>query len=281
MDNNKKEFQGWIYYIKNKVNGKMYVGKTNNFRRRYREHFRSSFESCPKLQRAFIKYGKENFEMVSIVTFRAISVKVLNKVLNTLEIIYIKKFDSFNTGYNTTLGGEGLWGHTFTKEHRQNLSKAMKGKAVAESTKEILRQYALKQDHSWKNKPILQYSLDGIFIREFISAKVASETLGLEGGIWSSLHDPKTHDYNYLWRFKTSEDFPIFIEPYKHSCAKTVYHYSKEHILLGTYNSPAQAFRKTGIKVQTIIASAHIEHKNSRKDYWSYRKEVAMLLPFI
>ena len=274
MDNT-KEFQGWIYYIKNKVNGKMYIGKTNNFKRRYKEHFKREFDACPKLQRAFTKYGRMNFDMETIVTFKATSEKVLNKILNTLEVVYIKKFDSYNSGYNTTLGGDGLCGHTFTKEHRLKLSMARKGKTTKESTKEILRQYALKQDHSWKNKPVLQYSLDGIFIREFKSSKEAMESLGLKGKIWKSLNNSKIQNYNYLWRFKITNNFPIFIEPYKHKKAKTVYHYSKEHILLGSYSSPAQAFRKTGIKVHTILASAHIEHKNTRKDYWTYNKEVA------
>ena len=79
--------QGWIYTITNKVNGKMYVGKTNNFKRRQYKHFHQ--EECPILKRAFTKYGLENFEMVPIVTFTAINHEVLDKVLDFLECLYI------------------------------------------------------------------------------------------------------------------------------------------------------------------------------------------------
>lgn len=55
-----------IYQIKNLVNNKIYIGKTNNFERRYKEHFSESYrnrESNKVLYQAFQKYGKENFEM--------------------------------------------------------------------------------------------------------------------------------------------------------------------------------------------------------------------------
>lgn len=49
---------------------------------------------------ALYKYGIENF------TFKQI-VECDISELNELEIFYIKKYDTFNNGYNLTLGGEG------------------------------------------------------------------------------------------------------------------------------------------------------------------------------
>ena len=58
-----------IYQIKNLVNGKIYIGKTNDFERRYKEHFSEKYrkhESNKILYKAFEKYGNENFIMTII-----------------------------------------------------------------------------------------------------------------------------------------------------------------------------------------------------------------------
>lgn len=55
--------------------------------------------------------------------------------LNELEIMYIEKYDSFNNGYNSTKGGDGvtgckhtgMYGKKYTDEHRKKLSESHKG----------------------------------------------------------------------------------------------------------------------------------------------------------
>lgn len=96
---------GYIYSIINKVNGKRYIGKTINLDHRIYCHFndlRKNEHHSHKLQRAFNKYGEENF---------IVEVKEYNVPLETdlyqLEIDTIKKYDSYYNGYNETLGGEG------------------------------------------------------------------------------------------------------------------------------------------------------------------------------
>lgn len=94
-----------IYYFKNKINGKYYVGQSVNLGRRYSRHKRfSNKEQHPssetKLYRAFRKYGFDNFEY-----------KILEECerdeLNEREKFYIEKYDSVFNGYNLTLGGDG------------------------------------------------------------------------------------------------------------------------------------------------------------------------------
>jgi group I intron endonuclease len=55
-----------IYKITNLINNQCYIGKTNNFERRKKDHFRLAFTEGHKeynktLYRAIRKYGQENF----------------------------------------------------------------------------------------------------------------------------------------------------------------------------------------------------------------------------
>ena len=97
-----------IYKITNKINEKIYIGKTiRTLEKRKEEHIKAAKENKNFiLSRAINKYGIENFEF-----------EILEEVddennLSLLEQNYIKKFNSyigFNdcNGYNMTLGGEG------------------------------------------------------------------------------------------------------------------------------------------------------------------------------
>jgi hypothetical protein len=50
----------------------------------------------------------------------------LTKLLNELEIKYIKQYDSFNNGYNLTLGGDSISGYKFSEESKKNRSEITK-----------------------------------------------------------------------------------------------------------------------------------------------------------
>ena len=76
--NMKTERLEYIYKIECKVNSKIYVGRTCNYKRRKTEHFRflKSGEHCNKyLQNAFNKYGQECFEFSVIEETNSTNVK--------------------------------------------------------------------------------------------------------------------------------------------------------------------------------------------------------------
>lgn len=96
---------GYIYQIINKANGKRYIGKTNDIERRLGRHFtelKGGYHHSIKLQRAYDKYGKDNFS----VTYE-IFTDITEEELAKKEMDYIMEYDSYENGYNETLGGEG------------------------------------------------------------------------------------------------------------------------------------------------------------------------------
>ena len=86
-----------IYMFKNKLNGKIYVGQSNNIERRYSQHKRAT-DNMP-FHKAVRKYGIDNFK------FRILKECEIDE-LNRWEIYYISKCNSLVPhGYNVTKGG--------------------------------------------------------------------------------------------------------------------------------------------------------------------------------
>jgi len=92
----------YIYKITNKTNKKSYIGQTTDYNRRFSEHKRRyKRDTKNHLYRAFKKYGLDNF-LFDVIDY--------GENYNELEKFYIEKYDSYNNGYNYTLGGEGTHG---------------------------------------------------------------------------------------------------------------------------------------------------------------------------
>ena len=85
-----------IYMIENRINGKLYIGQTNNLSRRHKRHFsdlRANIHPNPHLQHSFNKYGEENFNFKIILCCE-------EDDLTYFEDFFIKFFNSKNYGYN-------------------------------------------------------------------------------------------------------------------------------------------------------------------------------------
>ena len=94
---------GHIYKIQNKINNKIYIGQTvKPVEKRFNQHknnYNKPYFSQLALYKAFNKYGLENF------TFEEIE-EVENSELDVREKYWINYYDSYNNGYNSTLGGK-------------------------------------------------------------------------------------------------------------------------------------------------------------------------------
>lgn len=95
-----------IYKYQNKINGKIYIGQSDNLERRYAQHIYDTTarpERGTGIDQAMAKYGRENF------TYEIIEYCDI-KELDERECYWIAYYDSYNNGYNKTPGGKSLHG---------------------------------------------------------------------------------------------------------------------------------------------------------------------------
>lgn len=98
----------YIYKVRNVINNKVYIGKTNtSVSLRWNRHIRDAFSTVDgyykydfKFYRAIRKYGWRNFEVTTIGEYP-------DNIISQKEVEYISIYDSYHKGYNSTLGGEG------------------------------------------------------------------------------------------------------------------------------------------------------------------------------
>jgi group I intron endonuclease len=111
---------GRIYKIINLINNKCYVGLTTlSLSERFKAHCERGRKDSSYVQTAIKKYGKQNFSIVEL------DVAFSKEELQSKEISWIKKLDTYNNGYNLTIGGESPF---LTPEIRAKISLSKKNK---------------------------------------------------------------------------------------------------------------------------------------------------------
>lgn len=92
---------GYIYRITNVINGKPYVGQSTDYESRWKSYKLLQCKGQPKIYKALKKYGVHNF------TFELITEAWSQEMLDTLETICIRLYNSMKMGYNCDEGGDG------------------------------------------------------------------------------------------------------------------------------------------------------------------------------
>lgn len=195
---------GTIYKLTSPSN-KCYIGQTINLVERKRALYNpNKYYSGHRLDNAIKKYGIENFQYEIIIQIVESSKEKLREKLDELEKFYIEKYDSYNNGYNMTLGGSGSNGCFQTEESKRKISEKAKGRKgsmlgrhLTEEQKNKISNFAKtrtgeknpfygkthSEEAKWKigranSIPILQLDLNENVITEFPSAKDAARSLG-------------------------------------------------------------------------------------------------------
>lgn len=162
-----------IYKIISPSN-KIYIGQSINCNSRINNY--KKLYNCKGqvlLYRSFLKYGVENhiFEIIEECSLEQ---------LNEREIYWIEKLNLINDGLNIRMGGRG-------------------GGKNTEKQKIYLR-----EKHSHRSKPIIQYDLNGNFIKEWVSINDVNRNLGIDmSALIQCLKNKKQTSTNgYMWVYK-------------------------------------------------------------------------------
>lgn len=221
-----------IYEIRNTHNGKVYIGSASNIDQRFRQHkcmLRGGYHFNNHLQASWNKHGADVFEFSTL-----FNCQTTKEQLELHEQVYIDGAKACDNcfGYNKRPLASSNLGRVVSAEGRRNMSIGQTGKKYNKvdyveraakmrghtfnkgrvHTPEQLakiRAFAIERTH-----PVLQYSLRGFFVAEYVSARAAALALGcsyrLIHGVCSGA---KNLGKNFFWEYKLAEIAPDYITP--------------------------------------------------------------------
>jgi group I intron endonuclease len=154
-----------VYQVTNLINNKIYIGETDDLKRRKRDHFNSSYNKNSKdynyyFHNSIRKYGIENFRWIILGNFKS-----KDEALDWEEI-WIEYYKTYkkNIGYNVLHNSKhGTFGYKWNKEQRNKFSlsydyvkKFIKSKGGNLLSKEYDSREKILIDcgkgHQWKTK---------------------------------------------------------------------------------------------------------------------------------
>ena len=195
------KFNGIIYCYES-PSGKYYIGQTSsNPNKRKIEHKSAANSGAGyAFHNAIRKYGFDSFKYLELIKVSSNSKDRLSTILNALEIYYISKYRKLNKPmYNISNGGDKIYDHTgdkLSEEHKRKIGQKLKGIIF---TKE--RCLHISQG---RRKPILQYSIDGNFIREWSSA--SDVPFAKQSAINMCLRGHNKTCAGYFWKYKNTNE---------------------------------------------------------------------------
>jgi hypothetical protein len=139
-----------MYCITNNVNGKKYIGQSVDIKSRFRRHKASRLhevnnQSCRAIQRAFQKYGIDNF------TFEVLFYSDNREYLNYMETKIIEGYSTVvPNGYNLNNGGDYRTPSEETRQKRLGRTPWNKGMkfVITEEQREAKRQHMIALNKS-------------------------------------------------------------------------------------------------------------------------------------
>lgn len=255
---NERKYKGVIYKY-TFPNGKVYIGQTIHPRSRKTQHLcESTGARHISFWRAYKKYGTFEYEEIEIV--EESSKEALCERLNELEQSYIEAYQSTNPkyGYNLTSGGKVF---VVNEEGRKHMSDARKDKLA-----------------------VLQYDLDGNFVKEYKSTTSAGKALGVAAtNIWSCCRGYRTGKRKkkvqivngYTFRFKKDyPEVPLRLDlEITNLNKKSVLQFSLDGVFIKEWESVLDAERGTGTRESGIRQVCYGKYRQCNGYMWRYRDE--------
>lgn len=243
---------GDIYIITNLINGKKYVGQSRNqnggYLCRWADHVRCAFNDSSKkykINHAIKKYGVESFRIDLMERINCATLSECIERLDKLEVRYIKEFDTYNNGYNSTKGGQSG---------------------------------GFDIDPALKCKSVTQYSMDGVPVAEFKSIKEASTVTGING-ISVCCKGRVDTAGGFIWRHGAglrqleSQCVSKAIESYERIHGTLILEFGLDGKLISEHPSIKSASETLGIKANRITDCCKGNKKTVSGRIFLYKRE--------
>lgn len=163
-----------IYKIINKNKGKFYIGSTNNFIRRKREHYYQleKQKHCNKhLQRSFDTYGKDVFEFEVLFNLHP----YLLPCLHTIEQKFI---DTLEPEYNQQKIVGQYSGYICSEQTKDIISNASRNRECKPETRALLSTKMKIISNRPENKLRVSKEKTGVVLSETCKKKISSALMG-------------------------------------------------------------------------------------------------------
>lgn len=246
-----------------KNNNVRYIGKSSNIQRRLKEHINEAKLGVNSHKNKWILSLLNENELPTI--------EIIDEVPSIdwvfWEIFYIGLFKSW--GFlltNGTIGGNGTGSGVLKKltiEHRNKCSLALSGNKNPffgkKHSDEIMNKIY---------KPILQYSLDGDFIKEWPSIKNAETVLHVHT-ISSCCHNKLLSVGGFVWKFKENNEFPAKIDSPK-KYRKKIIQFDKNGEFIKKWESISDAEHELNIGHISKVCNNYKTHKTSGGFIWRF-----------
>lgn len=236
-----------IYKITNKLNQKCYVGQSVNIEQRWAKHRTDSHNL--ELRNDIQKLGIQNF------TFEVLEECKINE-LDQREKYWIQYFNSYEEGYNLTLGGSGN-NNPLNLDYEAIYQRFLETNSMSKTAEEFncsvtpvrnaLRQHGIDYSDVEKEKPVEQ--IDPItlqVIKVYPSIAEAGKALGVTySAISLAANGTSQTSCGYYWRFvgETKQFDKKTIKKWKRKIAQ--YNLDTNE-LITTFSSAADAARSLG-----------------------------------
>lgn len=168
-----------VYLIRNKINGKIYIGSSINFKDRWYKHL--SGKGNIHLFNATKKYGLENFEFIILeeVNLQDNRNRLYEIEQKWMDFYDIKNVKSYNLRFTAIPNTTGKRNALFKEKMKQ-----------------------IRLELSIGSKPVNQYSYDGDIIEKWKSSSEVERKLGFRArNILGACYGQQHTAFGFIWRF--------------------------------------------------------------------------------
>lgn len=281
----------FIYKATSSTTGKVYIGQSSQtLQERINQHNSHAYghQYNYHFHNAIRKYGADDF------TYEIIEdgIQSIEK-LNERERYWINHYDSYNNGYNSTLGGDGRQ----TRDDELIIKLFQEGKTTKEICQitgyhrsTIYKSYRInnlreencqrknKQTKNRCSRAVEQYSIDGNYIKTWDSASDCGRALGNQSLISSVCRQEEgiLSAYGFLFKYADDpQDISNWVERFKNKRTsgkpkKQIRQFDINKQELQIFESAADAARALGKKDKTNICRAARKGGKAYGYYWEY-----------